>query len=319
MPVAGQALARHLVFVLEDGTPVVQRGANLVEVLETRELRVFNSFDHHHNITDEELKALQQARLVAHFDDVSVWLPAEESQSLDLGKARYYFLNTRLSSAYLKVVQSLLETSDLRLHYSTRTFRDTVVIMGNGDEPFSSLNDAEAALTLLKKALGKQLIGLSVDSMSIDTSLDDTQIKAPSWQKKLVSTMTLTNLGDKMILVIAPEDSHLPHLMSVLESLRMEMRLASTGEAALEIIMDEEPDLVLIDLALPDLHGYQVIAKLKKDPLTARTPIIAMSGSTAETDVAFAFYVAKVDEYLVKPVDAKLVRQRIINLLTKVV
>jgi putative two-component system response regulator len=93
------------------------------------------------------------------------------------------------------------------------------------------------------------------------------------------------------------------------------VRVAHTGETALQIALDEEPDLVLINLMLPDMHGYEVIAKLRKDPLTDQTAIIVISDVSSQQDVVFALNVAKVDDFLVKPLGPKILRKRILGIL----
>ncbi|MFP4323641.1 MAG: hypothetical protein ACLFTK_14405, partial [Anaerolineales bacterium] len=68
-PVVGQAIPRHLVFVLESDEVVVQRGANVVEVLGTRQQRTFNDFDRDHDVTDTELQALLDQQIIAGYDN----------------------------------------------------------------------------------------------------------------------------------------------------------------------------------------------------------------------------------------------------------
>ncbi|NJL92265.1 MAG: response regulator [Anaerolineae bacterium] len=315
---SSEAIPRHLVFVLEDDTVVIQRGAALVEVLETRETRSFGSFDHHHDITDEELALLQGEGLVLRYDDATIWLPAKAHRlAQDMGKARYYFLDTRLSAPYLRIVQSLLDSTDLHAQYEARLYGDRVAIMASGGEPFSSLQDAEAAQTLLAQALGKQLVGLVVERVEIDTTLHDTQLNAPARRVDLISTGPLVSLADRTVVLVEDDEALAEVLALTLRRAQPNVLVAHTGEIGLEIITDEEPDLVLLDLNLPDMHGYEVIARLKKDPLTARTPIIVMSGNSSETDMVFALYVAKVDDYLVKPVEPRVIRRRVLTILTR--
>jgi PAS domain S-box-containing protein len=64
----------------------------------------------------------------------------------------------------------------------------------------------------------------------------------------------------------------------------LELRTATGGEQALERIRTEEPGLVLLDIHLPDIDGYEVMRRIKADPTTAEIPVIAISADvTAET------------------------------------
>ena len=62
------------------------------------------------------------------------------------------------------------------------------------------------------------------------------------------------------------------------------------------------PDLVLLDLNLPGLHGHEVLAALKNDPATVQIPIVVLTSSTAQSDVLKA-YQSHVNAYVVKPDD----------------
>ena len=60
------------------------------------------------------------------------------------------------------------------------------------------------------------------------------------------------------------------------------------------------PDLVLLDLNLPGLHGQEVLAEIKSDPALRRIPVLVLTSSSARTDV-LAAYAAHANAYLVKP------------------
>jgi twitching motility two-component system response regulator PilH len=60
--------------------------------------------------------------------------------------------------------------------------------------------------------------------------------------------------------------------------------VASDGEQALEMVQKEKPDLVLLDVVLPRVDGFQVCRKIKKDPETSKIPVILVSSKTQESD-----------------------------------
>jgi len=76
---------------------------------------------------------------------------------------------------------------------------------------------------------------------------------------------------------------------------------ANNGTQALAQAANEHPDLILLDVMMPDMDGYQVTRKLRKDPLTANTPILMFTAKT-QVDDKLAGYEAGVDDYLTKPV-----------------
>jgi CheY-like chemotaxis protein len=82
-----------------------------------------------------------------------------------------------------------------------------------------------------------------------------------------------------------------------LESTGIRVVTAADGDAALEAIGYESPDIIVLDLSMPKMNGWDVIRHLKQEPWTRRTPIIVLSGLD-ERDGAIA---AGADSYLAKP------------------
>ncbi len=76
---------------------------------------------------------------------------------------------------------------------------------------------------------------------------------------------------------------------------------ASSGREALQMAPRAKADLILLDVVMPDMDGYQVCAQLQADPATAFTPVVFVTGLEQDQDRARAFAMGAVD-YLVKPV-----------------
>lgn len=76
---------------------------------------------------------------------------------------------------------------------------------------------------------------------------------------------------------------------------------ARTGLEGLEAMRREFPDLVLLDLMLPGIDGWEVYRRMKADPTLQDIPVIILSAKTQGTDVALGLHVAKVDGYITKP------------------
>ena len=90
--------------------------------------------------------------------------------------------------------------------------------------------------------------------------------------------------------------------------------LASDGQSALAAIAQARPDLVLLDLALPDMPGADFLARLRADPATATLPVIVLSASLDPAERLAAFR-AGADAFLLKPVDDQSLLARIRSLM----
>ena len=91
---------------------------------------------------------------------------------------------------------------------------------------------------------------------------------------------------------------------------------AMDGTTAITLTESENPDLVLLDLRLPELDGFQVCQRLKGHPDTGHIPIIMVTALTATPDkVKGLMYGA--DEYLVKPVDLRHLQETVGRVLEK--
>jgi len=85
---------------------------------------------------------------------------------------------------------------------------------------------------------------------------------------------------------------------------KLDIRLveAVTGEEAIELAPRERPDLVLLDIRLPGIQGYEVLERLRALPETRDLPVVAVSSGAFEQDIRRA-RAAGFDDYIVKPVN----------------
>ena len=74
---------------------------------------------------------------------------------------------------------------------------------------------------------------------------------------------------------------------------------ASRGEEGIRIMKEEKPDLVLLDLILPEMNGFDLLARIKQDPVLAKIPVIVLSNLGGEEDVKRALKMGAAD-YLIK-------------------
>jgi two-component system cell cycle response regulator len=104
-----------------------------------------------------------------------------------------------------------------------------------------------------------------------------------------------------MILIVEDETTTLKIVKMVLKREGYRVVTATNGSEALRIADDIIPDLVLLDIVLPGMDGFQVCQYLRKNTRTATIPVIMFSGLDRPADQRRAFEVGG-DDYLTKPV-----------------
>lgn len=120
-------------------------------------------------------------------------------------------------------------------------------------------------------------------------------------------------LGD--ILVVDDKPENLRLLSTLLNERGYECRAVLSGMMALRAIQSKIPDLILLDIMMPQMDGYEVCKKLKESPKTAPIPIIFLSAKDEVFDKVKAFALGAVD-YISKPFQVEEVLARIQNQLT---
>lgn len=114
----------------------------------------------------------------------------------------------------------------------------------------------------------------------------------------------------KNILVVDDTKMNLMILVKTLGDEGYRVRPALSGAAALEAAGKEAPDLILLDIMMPDMDGYQVCRTLKKDPLLKDIPVIFISAMDQVEDKIKGFEAGGVD-YVSKPFQTKEVLARV--------
>lgn len=114
------------------------------------------------------------------------------------------------------------------------------------------------------------------------------------------------------ILVVDDNPDSLRFLVDTLEAEGMDVLIARSGEATLELLGEAAPDLILMDALMPGMSGLETTQAIKRDPATAHIPVIFMTGLTDPEHVVAALQTGGVD-YVRKPVvvDELLARMRV--------
>ena len=91
-----------------------------------------------------------------------------------------------------------------------------------------------------------------------------------------------------------------------------EILVATTGREALETAIAQLPDLILLDIIMPDLDGYEICARLKREPATQNIPVIFVTALAQERDEARGLEIGAID-YIAKPFSPSVIRARVRN------
>ena len=76
---------------------------------------------------------------------------------------------------------------------------------------------------------------------------------------------------------------------------------ANGGREGLDTVRKEKPDLVLLDLMMPDLDGWEVYQQMKADEATRAIPVIVVTAKAQSIDKVLGLHIAKVEDYISKP------------------
>lgn len=109
-------------------------------------------------------------------------------------------------------------------------------------------------------------------------------------------------MAQKRILVIEDNVDNLELVRFLLERAGFAVLSAQGGCSGLQVAREQLPDLVLLDLTLPEMDGWEVVDLLKKDPATAALPVVALTAHTLPGDRQRALD-AGCDGYISKPLD----------------
>jgi len=105
----------------------------------------------------------------------------------------------------------------------------------------------------------------------------------------------------KRILCIEDEPEMIDLIRLILGRRGFEVLGAAGGKEGLEKVRQEQPDLVLLDLMMPDMDGWEVYQQMKADDKTKDIPVIVVTAKAQSIDKVLGLHIAKVDDYIAKP------------------
>ena len=105
----------------------------------------------------------------------------------------------------------------------------------------------------------------------------------------------------KRILCIEDEPEMIDLIRLILGRRGFEVSGANGGMAGIKAVRSELPDLVLLDLMMPDMDGWEVYQQMKADEATRHIPVIVVTAKAQSIDKVLGLHIAKVDDYIAKP------------------
>ncbi len=92
---------------------------------------------------------------------------------------------------------------------------------------------------------------------------------------------------------------------------------AAGGQEGLTLVQVQRPDVILLDLMMPDLDGWEVYRRLKEDAVLAAVPVIVVTARAQDIDRVLGLHVAHVDDYLTKPFTPKQLTESVDRILSR--
>jgi DNA-binding response OmpR family regulator len=120
----------------------------------------------------------------------------------------------------------------------------------------------------------------------------------------------------KKILIIEDDPSFSRAINHIVQKEGYDVITASNGMTGLRMAKDDNPDLLILDVMLPGLDGFEICNRLRQNPPTANLPIIMLSAKGQEADKTTGLKVGA-NEYLTKPVDRAVLLEKLTTLLAK--
>ncbi len=111
----------------------------------------------------------------------------------------------------------------------------------------------------------------------------------------------MNNTTAKRIVCIEDEPEMIDLIQLILNRRGFEVTGASGGKEGLQIVRDTHPDLVLLDLMMPEMDGWEVYQQMKAEETTRNIPVIIVTAKAQNIDKVLGLHIAKVDDYIAKP------------------
>ncbi|RLD09179.1 MAG: two-component system response regulator [Chloroflexota bacterium] len=125
-------------------------------------------------------------------------------------------------------------------------------------------------------------------------------------------------MTEKQLIICVEDEPEVTELVQIiLQREGYEVLGAKGGREGLDLIREKLPDLVLLDLMMPDMDGWEVYQQLQAEDTTRDIPVIVVTAKAQSIDKVLGLYIAKVDGYITKPFKPSELAQKIQEVLSK--
>ena len=111
----------------------------------------------------------------------------------------------------------------------------------------------------------------------------------------------MENTTVKRILCIEDEPEMIDLIRLILSRRGFDVQGAAGGVEGIKLVRETLPDLVLLDLMMPDMDGWEVYQQMKADDSMRNIPVIVVTAKAQNIDKVLGLHIAKVDDYIAKP------------------
>ncbi|MCK6556000.1 response regulator [Candidatus Binatia bacterium] len=108
----------------------------------------------------------------------------------------------------------------------------------------------------------------------------------------------------RRILIVDDNPDSTTIMRGILEPRGYAVRVADRGATAIEMVKADPPDLLLLDVMMPEMSGFEVLQRIKSDSSTGRLPVILVTAKTQDEDLVSGYQYGA-DYYITKPFTAK--------------
>lgn len=121
----------------------------------------------------------------------------------------------------------------------------------------------------------------------------------------------------RRVVCVEDEPEMIDLIKLILSRKGFEVLGANGGEQGLKLIRESKPDVVLLDLMMPEMDGWQVYQQLKAEDDTKDIPVIVVTAKAQDIDKVLGLHIAKVDDYIAKPFSLQELIDRVEDVLSK--
>ena len=323
----GTAVPRHFVYVNTAGEVVVQLSGSRGQDLYTGKFVELSGSTQNGPASDAELDRLKIAGRVDHYNTAYVWVtglpephvydPQRATSEQGQARLRTYYVNTLLPAIQLEEVRQWLHQVQLSHICAAEIRANLVAITGVDGVLFGDFNRAEEIRLHLLELAPQEFASAVVAFATVE--MRDSQLvhelhprgKTSELEAIIASQTDTTATQGKTLLLLVTSLEERKLIYNLCVELKVTIQVAASAAEALNRLEDEEFDLLIMDMQLPDMHGWEMLGKLREVEKLRHLPIILIADHAMPEDASLTMAVSTVDVYLERPLSKARLRQNI--------